>query len=485
MLLYLQLSSAAACKLLKGLLNRDASKRLGAARGNMFTIGGVAELKQVDFFAGLDWGLLELKKIDPPEASFVFSYKKTNSSEKDSNEEDSSDEEKFKEEMVFKNFHDEFIQMQLPRSVREMSKTEYKPKHCASGTFRGFSFIDEDFALPDRPSTELEHYWDNVESDGQSHSDYASDLAMDEFNGGGEAAVVKSDDNLPKKKKKKKKKKATDPIKPSQEVLNTLETCPEDVTAQDDTQNKSTNEVTKQKEQESFQQVSTKKKVSPIIETKKETLESTQKLDKTPVVKKPQPKPVENWQTVSKSSSSRNKTNLRSSQNVTSTLNTSNRRLPQSSKVVQQQPPSILTSNKSSLRPSAQPYKPSPGSWAARAIKRDTSSTPSTYNSDTPTYPKDNNPSKKLYPSSNTNTTYPKKSSSESPSIEKNIGQLNSREAFWPSLGGPTSAGSSTSNRKGAVGGVWGTNNNSAVKKLPVKGTGNTNHQTGAWGRRS
>jgi p70 ribosomal S6 kinase len=39
-------ASAAACKLLKGLLNRDAGNRLGAARGNMFEVGGVGALKQ-------------------------------------------------------------------------------------------------------------------------------------------------------------------------------------------------------------------------------------------------------------------------------------------------------------------------------------------------------------------------------------------------------------------------------------------------------
>eukprot|EP00978_Attheya_sp_CCMP212_P043449 scaffold284285_cov41-Attheya_sp.AAC.1 len=59
-------SSAAACRLLKGLLNRNALARLGASKGTMFQVGGVAELKQIDFFAGLDWGKLELKEIDPP-----------------------------------------------------------------------------------------------------------------------------------------------------------------------------------------------------------------------------------------------------------------------------------------------------------------------------------------------------------------------------------------------------------------------------------
>ena len=39
-------ASAGACKLLKGLLNRAPEKRLGAARGTMFEVGGVGALKQ-------------------------------------------------------------------------------------------------------------------------------------------------------------------------------------------------------------------------------------------------------------------------------------------------------------------------------------------------------------------------------------------------------------------------------------------------------
>ena len=60
-------ASASACKLLKGLLNRDVGKRLGASRGTMFEVGGVGALKQQPFFSGLDWGKLELKEVDPPE----------------------------------------------------------------------------------------------------------------------------------------------------------------------------------------------------------------------------------------------------------------------------------------------------------------------------------------------------------------------------------------------------------------------------------
>ena len=55
-------ASAGACKLLKGLLNRDAGKRLGAARGTMFEMGGVGALKQ-QVSKQLDLGILFLCRL--------------------------------------------------------------------------------------------------------------------------------------------------------------------------------------------------------------------------------------------------------------------------------------------------------------------------------------------------------------------------------------------------------------------------------------
>jgi hypothetical protein len=40
--------------------------------------------------------------------------------------------------------------MALPRSVTEMSRDEFRPRRCKSDAFRGFSFIQDDFQLPDR-----------------------------------------------------------------------------------------------------------------------------------------------------------------------------------------------------------------------------------------------------------------------------------------------------------------------------------------------
>ena len=148
-------SSAGACKLLKGLLNRDASARLGSAKGTMFQVGGVAQVKELDFFAGLNWMLLAQKEIDPPMTAHV------------DNDED------------LRHFYDEFTKMQLPRSVKEMTDDDFKPKLVKSDFFKGFSFIQHDFPLPDRTEDQDDHYWNNEEHDGESASECASLLDLD------------------------------------------------------------------------------------------------------------------------------------------------------------------------------------------------------------------------------------------------------------------------------------------------------------------
>ena len=182
-------ASAAACKLLKGLLNRDAGKRLGAAKGTMLELGGVGALKQQPFFLGLDWGKLELKELEPPEDFSV------------DNEED------------LRHFHDDFLNMSLPRSVKEMSKADFLPKRCVSQNFRGFSFIGDSFPTPDRPASEQEHYWNNVDEDGQSLSDCASDI----FDGNLTDVPAHAPVPLEAQKKKRpprKKKKKPPPVPP-------------------------------------------------------------------------------------------------------------------------------------------------------------------------------------------------------------------------------------------------------------------------------
>ena len=173
-------STAAACKLLKGLLNRNPDKRLGAARSTMFEVGGVAGLKQQPFFANIDWIKLDRKQLKPP-------YDLNVDHEHD-----------------LRNFHNEFTDMPLPRSVKQMTLEEHKPRRVASDTFRGFSFIQDDFSLPMRDAKEIESYWKSIEEDGESDSDVASSKCGNE-----EEAVLPPDSakkkRPPRKRKKKKK----------------------------------------------------------------------------------------------------------------------------------------------------------------------------------------------------------------------------------------------------------------------------------------
>lgn len=52
--------------ILKGLLEKDVTKRLGSTKSTMFSIGGVSALKQHQFFADIDWNALLRKEIRPP-----------------------------------------------------------------------------------------------------------------------------------------------------------------------------------------------------------------------------------------------------------------------------------------------------------------------------------------------------------------------------------------------------------------------------------
>ncbi|KAL3916822.1 MAG: hypothetical protein SGILL_005006 [Bacillariaceae sp.] len=176
-------STAAACKLLKGLLNRNPDTRLGAARSKMFEVGGVAGLKQAPFFAKIDWIKLENKEVPPPYSLSV-----------------DHDED-------VQHFHNEFTEMPLPRSVHQMSKEDHKPRRVQSDTFRGFSFVQDDFSLPQRDADELELYWrSTVEEDGVSDSEIASSKCeLCEFEVDEPPPQPEKKKRPPRKRKKKKK----------------------------------------------------------------------------------------------------------------------------------------------------------------------------------------------------------------------------------------------------------------------------------------
>ena len=58
--------TAHAHSLLKGMLEKDINKRLGASKTTMFSIGGVAALKRHPFFDDLDWAALLALELEPP-----------------------------------------------------------------------------------------------------------------------------------------------------------------------------------------------------------------------------------------------------------------------------------------------------------------------------------------------------------------------------------------------------------------------------------
>ena len=144
----------------------------------MFEVGGTAGLKKAAFFANIDWEKLERKEVDPPERLAV------------QNEED------------LKHFHDEFTQMPLPRSVIEESDEAFIARRIESKNFRGFSFIQDDFLLPDRDAAELENYWKSADEEGESDSECASSKAGDEP----EVPLEPEKKKRPPRKKKKKNK---------------------------------------------------------------------------------------------------------------------------------------------------------------------------------------------------------------------------------------------------------------------------------------
>ena len=97
---------------LKGLLNRNPDARLGNAKSTMFEVGGVAGLKQSAFFEKLDWVKLEQKELKPPYDLSVDNHND------------------------LRHFHDEFTNLPLPRSVREMTDRDIKPRRVESEFFR-------------------------------------------------------------------------------------------------------------------------------------------------------------------------------------------------------------------------------------------------------------------------------------------------------------------------------------------------------------
>jgi len=130
--------SSKAQSIIKSFLNRNASKRLGSSRGNMFEVGGVTAIKRNKFFQNINWKSLLAGQVPPPFLPTVRG------------DEDTS------------NFHDEFVAMDLPLSMSEgSSRSKLKSEGrvgkaknegdgqlvLSNGMFRGFSFVADRFDL--------------------------------------------------------------------------------------------------------------------------------------------------------------------------------------------------------------------------------------------------------------------------------------------------------------------------------------------------
>lgn len=332
-------STAAACKLLKGLLNRNPDKRLGSARSTMFEVGGVAGLKQQPFFANIDWIKLDLKQLTPPYDLNV------------DNEHD------------LKNFHNEFTDMALPRSVKEMTNDAHNPRRVASDTFRGFSFIQDGFALPSRDTTEIESYWKTVVEDGESDSDLASSKC------GTEDEVLPPP--KPEKKKrpprKRKKKKKEGELAAAETVsMASVDTVTTPIPSDAEAQLACTAQQTPKAPQQQAKDTPKKAETTPVPPPNsvpvtnvpsKPPLKTNTQVSKTP----PAPKPVveDAWQSVN-TSGTKNRNRVAGYSPPVSKGNVNSRQQQQGATA-----PSAARTSRISATPPIR-TAPTPGSWAAR-----------------------------------------------------------------------------------------------------------------------
>jgi hypothetical protein len=343
-------TTPAACKLLKGLLNRNVSARLGAAKGTMFEVGGVAGLKQADFFNHMDWDKLEKEEIEPPSKMQV------------DNDED------------LRHFHDEFTKMPLPRSVRDLSMEESQPRRCDSDAFRGFSFVQHDFEVPSRHREEVERYWINTDEDGESLSECASSkLDLDEFQE--RAPEVPEKKKRPPRKRKKKvpvgslsphlsengetAQKKGETNKPVPPVV-VVDTATEPLTVATPAAEVVSSETKPlhddvKKTESAFQQLAVKE--TPRVVPK---LQQPQKA-----------KPLEKWQALG-ATPGKKKEGAWTGPN-------SSPRAPTSNGPVRGAKPSTSGEKcavRANITPVRQPYRPAPGSWAAKASSQTSAARP-------------------------------------------------------------------------------------------------------------
>ena len=145
-------TSSVAHSLLKGLLEKDMTKRLGSTKSTMFTIGGVAALKSHEFFVDIDFKKLVRKELKPPidisEGTISVDGTK---------------------DIGTGNFHEEFTGQQVSQSMIEdalSAGTSQQSSQQASPTTRSrtgsfdfyenFEYIDSSFSCSEERMQEFE-----------------------------------------------------------------------------------------------------------------------------------------------------------------------------------------------------------------------------------------------------------------------------------------------------------------------------------------
>lgn len=116
--------TANAHSILRGLLERNVQRRLGATRSTMFEIGGVAALKSHPFFGDMSWTDLLEKKIAPPIPLNITAPDDT------------------------QYFYDEFTKQQLSPSLRlEASTPPPEMQRERSNTYEDFSYVQPGYGF--------------------------------------------------------------------------------------------------------------------------------------------------------------------------------------------------------------------------------------------------------------------------------------------------------------------------------------------------
>lgn len=134
-------------QVLRGLLERNVSRRLGAKKTTMFDIGGATAVKHHPFFGQIDWAKVVALQVEPPLKPGLLSNTDTS------------------------NFCSEFVQMAVPKSLSEDSADSSRVRDVEGSDetprmFRGFSYVADTFY--DAPDCQLEAIGDSGSATGEA-----------------------------------------------------------------------------------------------------------------------------------------------------------------------------------------------------------------------------------------------------------------------------------------------------------------------------